>query len=67
MYSTKTPSLRIDEANPKCKNGCGFYGNAEWKGYCSKCHQEYLQKTKKKIFAQTVCNVHGQGYDLYVY
>lgn len=59
MYSTKTPSLRIDEADLKCKNGCGFYGNAEWEGYCSKCHREYLQKRR----SQTEHNVHGQGHD----
>lgn len=60
MYSTKTPTLRIDEADLKCKNGCGFYGNAEWEGYCSKCHREHLQKQR----TQAEYNVYGHSSDV---
>lgn len=27
-----------------CKNGCGFYGRIENKGYCSVCYKEFLKK-----------------------
>lgn len=32
MYATKQPSLRINQADLKCKTGCGFFGNADWEG-----------------------------------
>lgn len=32
MYATKQPSLRIKQADLKCKNGCGYFGNADWEG-----------------------------------
>lgn len=32
MYATKQPSLRINQADLKCKTGCGYYGTAECDG-----------------------------------
>ncbi|KAK5644706.1 hypothetical protein RI129_006006 [Pyrocoelia pectoralis] len=51
MYATKQPTLRIKQADLKCKNGCGFFGNAEWDGYCSKCYRDYMQKEREKTSA----------------
>lgn len=44
----KAASLRIGDADLKCKSGCGYYGNAEWGGYCSKCNREHLQRERMK-------------------
>lgn len=46
MYSTRASGLRIDR-DLKCKNGCGFYGNAQCDMLCSKCHHEKILKERQ--------------------
>lgn len=48
MYSTKIPSLRINSGDLKCRNGCGFYGNAQFDGLCSKCFRDRQPQDKQK-------------------
>lgn len=45
MVPSKKGNFRIGEAELKCKkgNGCDYYGNPQWDGFCSKCYKD-MQK-----------------------
>ncbi|XP_066142977.1 rab5 GDP/GTP exchange factor isoform X1 [Euwallacea fornicatus] len=63
MYATKQPSLRINQADLKCKTGCGFFGNADWNGYCSQCYrnQMELERQKKARHSHSHSSSHHHG------
>ena len=32
-----------DKSALNCKNGCGYFGNREWEGFCSICYKQIRQ------------------------
>ncbi|EDW18109.1 rab5 GDP/GTP exchange factor [Drosophila mojavensis] len=46
--ANRAPMLRIGQQDLKCRQGCGYYGNTQFDGLCSKCFRERNDKQRKR-------------------
>ncbi|XP_075161149.1 rabaptin-5-associated exchange factor for Rab5 [Haematobia irritans] len=50
MFGKKAhPQLRMPQQDLKCRKGCGYYGNYQFEGLCSKCFRERNEQRKKLL------------------
>lgn len=59
MLSFKKGNFRIGEAELKCKkaNGCDYYGNPQWDGFCSKCYKDIQKQRQMNTSPKYVINI----------
>ncbi|KAI4889396.1 hypothetical protein NFI96_034082 [Prochilodus magdalenae] len=58
MWAEQKRGIHVNQAELLCKDGCGYYGNPAWQGYCSKCWRERIRKTET---SKPENEVHGDG------
>lgn len=60
MYATKQPTMRINDADLKCKNGCGYFGNADWEGKLQCIYYISFIQSHLLDFINFSCNSHKE-------